>query len=67
MNTLTAFLLIFSLLFPFTVSAHPGRTDENGGHYCRTNCEKLGYKQGEYHYHGVKIKEAKTEARKKAR
>ncbi|XAY22378.1 YHYH domain-containing protein [Paenibacillus polymyxa] len=20
--------------------AHPGRTDSNGGHYCRTNCAK---------------------------
>jgi len=35
----------------YIVSAHPGRTDSNGGHYCRTNCEKWGYEYGEYHYH----------------
>ncbi|PAK41585.1 YHYH domain-containing protein, partial [Priestia megaterium] len=35
----------------YIVSAHPGRTDANGGHYCRTNCEKWGYEYGEYHYH----------------
>ena len=31
--------------------AHPGRTDSNGGHTCRTNCEKWGLEYGEYHYH----------------
>ncbi len=30
---------------------HPGRTDSSGGHTCRTNCEKWGLKNGEYHYH----------------
>jgi hypothetical protein len=34
-----------------SVSAHPGRTDANGGHTCRTNCAKWGLKNGEYHYH----------------
>lgn len=34
-----------------TVSAHPGRTDSNGGHTCRTNCEQYGLDYGEYHYH----------------
>ncbi|MEK4749313.1 YHYH domain-containing protein [Niallia sp. FSL W8-0177] len=34
-----------------TVEAHPGRTDANGGHTCRTNCEKWGLSYGEYHYH----------------
>jgi hypothetical protein len=33
------------------VEAHPGRTDKNGGHTCRTNCEKWGLSYGEYHYH----------------
>ncbi|WP_059051886.1 copper amine oxidase N-terminal domain-containing protein [Paenibacillus senegalimassiliensis] len=32
-------------------AAHPGRTDSNGGHTCRTNCEKWGLEYGEYHYH----------------
>ncbi|WP_338749878.1 YHYH domain-containing protein [Bacillus sp. FJAT-52991] len=31
--------------------AHPGNTDGNGGHYCRTNCAKWGLADGEYHYH----------------
>jgi beta-lactamase superfamily II metal-dependent hydrolase len=43
-----SFLLI---LVPTLTSAHPGRTDSNGGHYCRTNCSKWGLKNGEYHYH----------------
>lgn len=43
-----SFLLI---LVPTLTSAHPGRTDSNGGHYCRTNCAKWGLKDGEYHYH----------------
>lgn len=34
-----------------TASAHPGRTDANGGHTCRTNCEQWGLEYGEYHYH----------------
>lgn len=43
-----SFLLIF---IPTIASAHPGRTDSKGGHYCRTNCAKWGLKNGEYHYH----------------
>ena len=39
------------LLSPALVAAHPGRTDSNGGHTCRTNCEKWGLEYGEYHYH----------------
>ncbi|MGE8080937.1 YHYH domain-containing protein [Peribacillus loiseleuriae] len=31
--------------------AHPGLTDSNDGHYCKTNCEKWGLSYGEYHYH----------------
>ena len=33
------------------VVAHPGRTDANGCHTCRTNCAKWGLSQGEYHCH----------------
>ncbi|MFD0590535.1 YHYH domain-containing protein [Paenibacillus sp. GCM10027627] len=46
--------LIFSmlfLLFSGLASAHPGRTDSSGGHYCRTNCAKWGLADGEYHTH----------------
>ncbi|MGN7312457.1 YHYH domain-containing protein [Alkalicoccobacillus gibsonii] len=46
------FLVIILVLFQVSeVMAHPGRTDSNGGHTCLTNCEKWGYKYGEYHYH----------------
>ncbi|MFC6649472.1 hypothetical protein [Paenibacillus rhizoplanae] len=41
---LIALLLIF---LPVIAEAHPGRTDTNGGHYCRTNCAKWGAKAGE--------------------
>jgi hypothetical protein len=44
------FLLPF--LAPSSIEAHPGRTDANGGHTCRTNCESWGLEYGEYHYHG---------------
>jgi len=48
-----AFVLLPVLLLAFSISAsaHPGRTDANGGHTCRTNCEKWGLQYGEYHYH----------------
>lgn len=39
------------LIAPISAYAHPGRTDANGGHTCRTNCEKWGLQYGEYHYH----------------
>ncbi|MFJ7951303.1 YHYH domain-containing protein [Lysinibacillus sp. NPDC096418] len=39
------------LLVPNFADAHPGRTDSNGGHTCRTNCEKWGLEYGEYHFH----------------
>lgn len=50
------FITISIVLFiiPFLgnyASAHPGRTDSNGGHTCRTNCAKWGLQTGEYHYH----------------
>ena len=39
------------LLIPNAVFAHPGRTDSNGGHTCKTNCSSWGLADGEYHYH----------------
>jgi hypothetical protein len=53
-RTITIFLAILSayLLFPQVVNAHPGRTDANGGHTCRTNCASWGLGDGEYHSHG---------------
>lgn len=38
-----ALFLLALLLFPSSAYAHPGKTDENGGHY--------DYSTGEYHYH----------------
>lgn len=44
-------LLTFSTL---NVNAHPGNTDADGCHTCRTNCEKWGLEYGEYHCHNSK-------------
>lgn len=47
------FLLLFLIItMPYEAHAHPGRTDSNGCHYCRTNCAKRGLSNGEYHCHG---------------
>ncbi|UPW83253.1 YHYH domain-containing protein [Lysinibacillus sp. Ag94] len=51
LSKISVLVCSFLLLLPFTASAHPGRTDSNGGHTCRTNCEKWGLQYGEYHYH----------------
>jgi len=54
------FIKIFSMVMYFfglisisliEVSAHPGNTDSNGGHVCRTNCPSWGLEFGEYHTH----------------
>lgn len=52
-RTLLSFVAVATISqSTFTVAeAHPGRTDANGGHYCRTNCEQWGLGYGEYHYH----------------
>ncbi len=34
------------------VSAHPGNTASDGGHYCWSNCEYWGEVYGERHFHG---------------
>ncbi|GIN69559.1 hypothetical protein J14TS2_00340 [Bacillus sp. J14TS2] len=54
-------LLAVCILFPIIkAEAHPGRTDANGGHTCRTNCEKWGLEYGEYHYHNGGSSDATT-------
>lgn len=46
------FTFLLSCLFTQEVTyAHPGRTDEDGGHTCYTNCEDWGLDYEEYHYH----------------
>ena len=45
-------LAIFILLvFPFTASSHPGKTDVRDGHKCWKNCYERGLEKGEYHLH----------------
>ncbi len=51
LRVLLSLVTAFTLFFTSSVYAHPGKTDANGGHTCRTNCEKWGLKSGEYHYH----------------
>lgn len=57
--TLLASMLSVVILLPTSVQykdnqaeAHPGRTDADGGHVCRTNCESWGEVYGQWHYHG---------------
>jgi hypothetical protein len=48
-------LVVITLLYFGAVGiaeAHPGRTDANGCHTCRTNCSSWGLSDGEYHCHG---------------
>ena len=44
-------IILLILVSPIIVNAHPGRTDSNGCHTCRTNCSKWGLSTGEYHCH----------------
>jgi len=50
-NFIAILLFVVLLSIGFNVEAHSGRTDASGGHTCRTNCEKYGLENGEYHYH----------------
>lgn len=43
--------VVLFLLVPAVAMAHPGGLDEDGGHRCRSNCERHGLEPGEYHYH----------------
>jgi micrococcal nuclease len=45
------FIIIALVVITSSAYAHSGRTDKNGGHTCRTNCDKYGLDYGEYHYH----------------
>lgn len=54
---------VILLLSSGVAFAHPGKTDANGGHTCRTKCAKWGLKDGQYHKHGLKTKVAKTTAK----
>ena len=51
MKKQTKIILILITFIPTTVFAHPGKTDANGCHYCRTNCAKWGLYNGQYHCH----------------
>lgn len=63
---LPLFMSCLLLLVPTLTSAHPGRTDANGGHTCKTNCSKWGLETGEYHYHNSGTKSAKKTTKSKS-
>jgi len=45
-------VLVFFVAVPYSAGAHPGGTDGNGCHRCRTNCtEDWGIPYGYYHRH----------------
>lgn len=52
------------VLSPLYVEAHPGRTDSNGCHTCRTNCAKWGLRYGQYHCHGRKNRSTSSNTNK---
>lgn len=54
------FVLIINILFISCVYAHPGRTDANGCHTCKTNCEKWGYEYGTTHCHNSSTSDQNT-------
>lgn len=43
--------VLFVVASTTPIEAHPGRTDGNGCHVCRTNCADWGLQQDEYHCH----------------
>ena len=53
-------MIMIVILSPLYVEAHPGRTDSNGCHTCRTNCAKWGLSYGQYHCHGKKNSSASS-------
>ena len=55
-------IFMFIYIFPVSVFAHPGGTDEFGCHTCRTNCESWGLEYGEYHCHNAKTPIKKTDS-----
>ena len=50
--TLLLFLTV-NMVLPSTILAHPGARDPDGGHYCRTNCDKYGVPWNERHFHNA--------------
>ncbi|WP_198402139.1 MBL fold metallo-hydrolase [Paenibacillus crassostreae] len=60
-TSIALFISILLVMLPVIASAHPGKTDANGGHYCRTNCAKWGLKDGEYHYHNGESSKSEKE------
>lgn len=51
MKKIYALILVYIIFLPTLVLAHPGRTDSNGCHTCRTNCARWGLRTGQYHCH----------------
>lgn len=44
---------LLGVFFVSPANAHPGRTDSDGGHYCRTNCDDWDEEWDEWHSHGT--------------
>jgi hypothetical protein len=55
MKNLICFLVLFLIFSSAVVFAHPGNTDANGCHYCRTNCSKWGEVANQRHCHGAPV------------
>lgn len=62
MISLFALTTIFFVVQP--VSADPGKTDEDGCHFCKANCEKYGLTYGVYHCHEEAVKKPNPNSQK---
>jgi hypothetical protein len=51
MRLLAPLSIVLVLGLPASAVAHPGNTDSQGGHTCRTNCASWGLGNGQYHLH----------------
>ena len=49
-----ALMVVVVVLMDGAAFSHPGNTDADGCHYCRTNCAKWGEVEGARHCHGQK-------------
>lgn len=47
--------LVWIILLPFQLHAHPGKLANDGCHYCRSNCQKYGLTAGKRHSHDENI------------
>lgn len=65
-KTLVMFFILINLFvfFPIKSFSHPGGTDSDGCHYCRTNCNKWGVAYNQRHCHNGSSSSKKSHKKK---